>query len=195
MHLTISIISRFGHSGRSGSHARPITSATGGPIFQVGIEQTIALKRLASIFEGAKQRKSKNSLTPKDGIENTAPQRVQTTVSPPRVAGTDADQISLGPNSSLQSTPNSHCRQKTPARRIVTPQTSHGMVRCSTRQHNLSQDMMAETIDQANHCFVNSAQPKTQYTKEPSDNTEVIILPEMANAVVCPATCKSLKHQ
>jgi hypothetical protein len=32
IHLTISIISRFGHSGHSGSHARTITSATGGPI-------------------------------------------------------------------------------------------------------------------------------------------------------------------
>jgi hypothetical protein len=57
---------------------------------KVGNEQTIALKRLASIFEGAKQRKSKTTLTPTDGIENTAPQRVQTTVSPPRVADTDA---------------------------------------------------------------------------------------------------------
>jgi hypothetical protein len=100
-----------------------------GPFCQVGNEHTIALKRLASIFEGAKQRKSKNTLTPKDGIENTAPQRVQTTVSPPRVAGTDVDQISLQPISSSQSTPNSHRRQKTPARRIVTPQTPHVMVR------------------------------------------------------------------
>jgi hypothetical protein len=60
------------------------------PFCKVGNEQTIALKRLASIFAGAKQRKSKTILTPTDGIENTAHQRVQTTVSPPRVAGTDA---------------------------------------------------------------------------------------------------------
>jgi hypothetical protein len=99
-----------------------------GPFCQVGNEQTIALKQLASIFEGAKQRKSKNTRTPKDGIENTAPQRVQTTVSPPGVAGTDAAQMSLQPISSSQSTPNSHRRQKTPARRIVTPQTPHVMV-------------------------------------------------------------------
>jgi hypothetical protein len=125
-----------------------------GPFCKVGDEQTIALKRLASIFEGAKQRKSKTILTPTDRIENTAPQRVQTTVSPPRVAGTDAEQIYLQPNTSLQSTPNLHCRQKTPARGIVTPQTPHVMVRRSARQqHNLSQDMMAETINQANHCF------------------------------------------
>jgi hypothetical protein len=166
-----------------------------GPFCHVGNKQTIALKRLASIFEAAKQRKSKNTLTPKYGIENTAPPRVQTTVSPPRVANTDAEQISLQPISSSQSTPTSHRRQKTPDRRKVTPQTPHVMVPRSARQQNLSQDMMAETINQATHCFAISAQPKTQYTKKPSDNTEVILLPEMANAVICPETGKSLKHQ
>jgi hypothetical protein len=53
--------------------------------------------------------------------------------------------------------------------------------------------MIAETINQANHCFAISAQP--HYTKKTSDNTEVILLPEMANAVICPETSKSLKHQ
>jgi hypothetical protein len=134
-----------------------------GPFCQVGNDQTIALNQLASIFKTAKQRKSKNTLTPTDGIENDAPQRMQTTVSPPRVSGTDAEQISLQPISSSQSTPNSHLRQKTLVRRIVTPQTSHVMVRRSARQQNLSQDMMAETISQAYHCFSISAQ--TQYTK------------------------------
>jgi hypothetical protein len=167
-----------------------------GPFCKVGDEQTIALKRLASIFEGAKQRKSKTILTPTDSIENTAPQRVQTTVSPPRVAGTDADQISLQPNTSSHSTSNSHRRQKTPAICIVTPQTPHVMVRRSARQqNNLFQDMMAETVSQENHCFSISAQPKTQNLKKPSDTRKVIILPEMANAVICPETGKSLKHQ
>jgi hypothetical protein len=133
-----------------------------GPFCKVGNKQTLALKRLASIFADAKQQKSKTILTPTDGIENTAPQRVQTTVSPPRVAGTDSQQISLQPNISSHSTPNSHRRQKTPPRRIVTPQTPHVMVRRSARQqHNLSQDKVAETINQANHCFSISAQPQT----------------------------------
>jgi hypothetical protein len=167
-----------------------------GPFCKVSDEQTIALKRLASIFEGAKQQKSKTILTPTDGIEITAPQRVQTTVSPPRVADTDAQQISPQPNTSSHSTPNSHRRQKTPARRVVTPQTPHVMVRRSARQqHNLSQDMMAETISQANHCFSISAQPKNLNSKKPSDNKKFIILPEMANAVICRETGKSLKHQ
>jgi hypothetical protein len=165
-----------------------------GPFCKAGDEQTIAFKRLASIFEGAKQRKTKNIITPNDGIENTAPPRVQTTASPPRVAGTDIQQIYPQPNTSSHSTPNSHRRQKTPARRAVTPQTPHVMVRRSARQkHNLSQDMMAETITQANHCFSISAQPKTLNSKKPSDNRNVIILPEMANAVICPETGKSLK--
>jgi hypothetical protein len=55
--------------------------------------------------------------------------------------------------------------------------------------------MMAETINQANHCFSISAQPKTQNSEKPSDNRKVILLPEMANAVFCPETGKSLKHQ
>jgi hypothetical protein len=55
--------------------------------------------------------------------------------------------------------------------------------------------MMAQTINQANHCFAISAQSKTQYTKNLSDNTKVFPLPEMANAVICPETGKSLKHQ
>jgi hypothetical protein len=125
--------------------------------------------------QNPKQQKTKNTLAPQDGIENNAPQRVQTTVSPPRVAGTDTEKIYLQPISSSQSTPNSHRRQKTPVRQIVTPQTSHVRVRRSARQQNLSQDMMAETINQANHCFAISAQ--TQYTKKPGDNTEVILLP------------------
>jgi hypothetical protein len=117
------------------------------PFFQVGDEQTIALQRLASIFVSAKPRNTNNPLAPQDKIENNAPQRVQTTVSRPRVAGTDTEQISLQHISPSQSTPNSHRRQQTPVRRIVTPQTPHVMVRHSARQQRLSQDMMAETIN------------------------------------------------
>jgi hypothetical protein len=53
--------------------------------------------------------------------------------------------------------------------------------------------MMAETMSQANHCFSISA--KTKYTHPPNKKTEIIISPEMVNAVVCPETGKSLKHQ
>jgi hypothetical protein len=193
MHLTISIISRFGNSGRRGSHARPITPATSGPILSGRQRTNDRLEAISKYFRIRETTKYKNALAPKDGIENNAPQRVQTTVSPPRVAGTDTEQISLQPNSPSQSTPNSHRRKNTPVRRIVTPQTPHVMVRRSARQQSLSQDMMAETINQAHHCFTISAQ--TKYTQQTSANTEVIILPEMANSVICPETGKSLKHQ
>jgi hypothetical protein len=164
-----------------------------GPFCQVCDEQAIALKRLAGIFASAKPRNKNNPLAPQDEIENNAPQRLQTTVSPPRVAGTDQEQISLQHISPSKLTPNSHRRQQTPVRRIVTPQTPHGMVRHSARQQKSSRDMMAETINQANHCFSISSQ--TKYTQQPSTNADTIISPEMANAVICPETGKSLKHQ
>jgi hypothetical protein len=53
--------------------------------------------------------------------------------------------------------------------------------------------MMAETLSQANHCFSISA--KIKYTHPPNENTDIIISLEMANAVICPETSKSLKHQ
>jgi hypothetical protein len=64
-----------------------------GPFCKVGDEQTIALKRLADIFEGATRQKSKIVIPPIDGVENAAPPRVQNTVSPPRVANTTAQKI------------------------------------------------------------------------------------------------------
>jgi hypothetical protein len=67
------------------------------------------------------------------------------------------------------------------------------MVRRSSRQQNLSQDMMAETVSQANHCFSISASTKIIHSKTPTSGC--VTLPEMANAVVCPETGKSLKHQ
>jgi hypothetical protein len=89
-----------------------LSPQSAGPFCQVGDEQTIALKRLASICVSAKPRNTNNPLAPQDEMENNAPQRVQTTVSPPRVAGTDPEQMSLQHISPSQSTPNSHRRQK-----------------------------------------------------------------------------------
>jgi hypothetical protein len=132
-----------------------------GSFCKVGDEQTIALKCLADIFEGATQRKSKVVIPPTNGVENAAPLRVQNTVSPPRVANKTAQKMCPQPNTSSHSTPNSHRRQQTPARRAVTPPTPPVMVRCSAgQQHNLSQDMIAETSSQENHCFSISANQK-----------------------------------
>jgi hypothetical protein len=67
------------------------------------------------------------------------------------------------------------------------------MVRRSARQQHLSQDMMAETWAQENHCFSISADTKINYPSTPK--TESVTLLEMANAVIFPETGKSLKHQ
>jgi hypothetical protein len=53
--------------------------------------------------------------------------------------------------------------------------------------------MMAETLAQANHCF--SISVNTTYNHSSNPKTAIILLPEMANAVICPDTGKSLKHQ
>jgi hypothetical protein len=167
-----------------------------GPFCRVGDEQTLALKGLADIFEGATQQKSKVVIPPTETVENTAPPRVQFTVSPPRVANTMAQQIPTQPTTSSHLAPNSHRRQYTPHRRAVTPPTPHVMVRRSAgHQYNLSQDMIAETINQANHCFSFSTNPEPQNSTKLNGKNQVIILPEMANAVIFPETGKSLKHQ
>jgi hypothetical protein len=111
-----------------------------GPFCQVGDEQAIALRRLANILGAVNLKSGKEKLTPQDEVESNAPQRVQTTVSPPRVAGQDPNQTSLQHIIPPHSSPNSHQRQQTPRRRVVIPQTPHGMVRRSARQQNLSQD-------------------------------------------------------
>jgi hypothetical protein len=67
------------------------------------------------------------------------------------------------------------------------------MVRRSARQNNLSQDMMTETLAQANHCFSISA--NTTYSHSSNQKTAIVLLPEMVNAVICPETGKYLKHQ
>jgi hypothetical protein len=52
------------------------------------------------------------------------------------------------------------------------------MVRHSAQQRcNLSQDMMAEEISQANHCFTISAHPKNPNPKINISDKEVIMLP------------------
>jgi hypothetical protein len=67
------------------------------------------------------------------------------------------------------------------------------MVRRISRQQNLSQDMMAETLSQANHCF--SISDSTKFIHPVTPAIKGVILTEMVNAVICPETGKSLKHQ
>jgi hypothetical protein len=128
---------------------------------KVGDEQTLALKRLADIFEGATRQKSKVVIPPTERVKNVAPPRVQNLVSPPRVENTTAQQRPTQKTISSHLTPNSHRIQHTPHRWAVIPPTPHVMVRRSAgQQYNLSQDMIAETINQATHCFSISTNPR-----------------------------------
>jgi hypothetical protein len=166
-----------------------------GPLCQVGDTQTLALERLAAIFEGATRRKTKINVSPTEKEDNNAPPRVRTHVSPSRVPNTTAKNLSPHHNKPPDSIPNSHRRLKTPLIRIVRPQTPYAMVRHSAKQqYNLSQDLMAEALNQANHCFKISPHTRKQKPKISIANDNVIIMPEMANAVICPDTDKSLKQ-
>jgi hypothetical protein len=152
-----------------------------GPFCQVGDAQTIALKRLADIFEGATRQKTKIVVPPTEKEDSNSPPRVQTNVSPPRVQNTTAHHMSHQQHITTHSTPNSHRRQKTPVIRAVTQQTPHLVVRRSARQqYNLSQDMMAEAIKQENHCFSISSHKTRQKSKISIASNEVIIMPEIA---------------
>jgi hypothetical protein len=167
-----------------------------GPFCKVGDEQTLALKRLADIFKGATRQKSRVVIPPAETVGHDAPPRVQHTVSPPRVQNTATQQRVAQQTTSSHLAPNSHRRPHTPHRRAVTPPTPHVMVRRSASQkHNLSQEMIAETINQANHCFSLPTTPSNKNQKKVINNNHIIIMPEMANAVICPETGKSLKHQ
>jgi hypothetical protein len=55
--------------------------------------------------------------------------------------------------------------------------------------------MIAETINQANDRFSFPTTPSNKTQKKVINNEQIIIIPEMANAVICPETGKSLKHQ
>jgi hypothetical protein len=165
-----------------------------GPFYQVGDTQTLALKRLATIFEGATQQRTKDNVPPAKKNNDNAPLRVPTRVSPPRVPNTAAQSMSPQHKNRSESVQNSH-RRLNPSMRAVTPHTPHDMVRRSATQlYNLSQDMMAVSLSQANHCFSISPNEQKQKTKGSMTSDNIIIMPEMANAVICPDTCKSLKH-
>jgi hypothetical protein len=133
---------------------------------------------------------------PAETVGNDAPLGVQITVSPMRVQNTETPQRMAQQTTSSLLTPNSHRRPHTPHRRAVTPPTPHVMVRRSaSHKYIFSQDMIADTSNQANHCFYFPTRPSTKTEKKVIDNEQIIIMPEMANAVICPETSKSLKHQ
>jgi hypothetical protein len=85
--------------------------------------------------------------------DRDAPRRVQIEVSPLRVVNGTTPARAVQPADITSMTPNLHWRSSTTPTRAVTPNTRHTMIRCSTQQQKLTNDMLAETIQQANHVF------------------------------------------
>jgi hypothetical protein len=69
------------------------------------------------------------------------------------------------------------------------------MLICSAHQQNLTNDMLAETVQQANHLLSLLTVPTIRSPTKNENNTPIIIMPEMPNALICPDTGKSLNHQ
>jgi hypothetical protein len=79
--------------------------------------------------------------------------------------------------------------------RYVTPTTPHDMTRRSAGTINFSQDMLEETVQQVHHIFYLSMGPSnTPAILQQTKSEQIIIMHEMANAVICPDTGKSFKH-
>jgi hypothetical protein len=103
-----------------------------GPFWQVGDEQTLALKRLAAILEGAtRSHKSKVLISPAEMVGNDAPPRVQITVSPPRVKHAATPQRLAQQTTTSILTPNLHRRQHHSQKSGKTTNTTcHGEKKC-----------------------------------------------------------------
>jgi hypothetical protein len=167
-----------------------------GPFCQVGDKQMFDLQRLAAIFKGALPVCKKDTLSPLfETNDIDAPPRVQIEVSPPRVINGATPVRVIQPTFITSTTPNSHRRLSPPPARAVTPNTPHDMIRRSAQEQNLANDMLAETIQQANHVLSLPTGPTSRSPTQNARDTPIIIMPEMDNAVICPDTGKSLKHQ
>jgi hypothetical protein len=93
-------------------------------------------------------------------------------------------------------TPNSQPQATYPSQKSGNTTDTHVMVRQGASQKYIFlQDMIAETINQANHCLSFPTGPITETQKKVIHNEQIIIMPEMCNAVICPETGKSLKQQ
>jgi hypothetical protein len=104
-----------------------------------------------------------------------SPQKERLFASAPRV---------VVPTASNQMTPNSHGRLQTTPHSVVTPITPYHMIRRIAGPLNLSQDMLDETVQHANHVFSLPLAPSNiPDIMQPTKNEQIIIMHEMANAV------------
>jgi hypothetical protein len=167
-----------------------------GSCCSVGDEKMLTLQRLAAIFEGAISARQKDMTSPLCEINDIdAPLRVKIAVSLPRVVNGTTNFRSVQPTVITSTTPNSHRRLSTTPARAVTPNTPHAIIRRSNHQQNLTNDMLAKTIQQANHVVSLPSDSTSRSPTQEATDTPIIIMPEMDNAVICPEPGKSLQHQ
>jgi hypothetical protein len=112
----------------------------------------LAIQRLAAIFEGALTTYKKDMTSPPFKINDIdEPPRLQIAVSPLRVVNGTTHNRTIQPSGISSMTPRSHRRLNPTPAIAVTPNIPHAMIRRSTHQQNLTNEMLAETIQQANH--------------------------------------------
>jgi hypothetical protein len=158
-----------------------------GPFCQVGDEQRLALQQLKAIFDGSLPARKKDTTSPLCEINDSdAPLRVQLAASPLRVVRGTTPVRAVQSIVITSTTPNSHWRLITTPARAVTPNTPHAMIRRSTNHQNLTNDMLAETVQHANHVFSLPTGSTIRSPPHEAMDTPIIIMPEMADAVICP---------
>jgi hypothetical protein len=139
----------------------------------------IALEHLSSIFELALPSHTMIMTSPQVEISDSdTPPRVHNTVSPPRVPNAATPPRVVQPIVTHIATPNS-----TPCR-AVTPSTTHHMIMISSTQFFLSNGMLAETVQKANHIFSLPTGPSVRTAKSTTQTEQLIIIPKMVNAVI-----------
>jgi hypothetical protein len=116
--------------------------------------------------------------------------RVQIAVSPPRVLNGATPAREIQPTIITSTTPDSHRRLRPTPARTVTLNTPHAMIRRSAHQQNLTNDMLAETIQQANCVFSLPTGPTIRSPTQKAKDTPIIVMPEMANELICPDSGK-----
>jgi hypothetical protein len=80
--------------------------------------------------------------------------------------------------------PDSHQRLSPHICRVVTPSTPHYMIPRSAIQQNLSNGMLAETVQPSNHVFSLPTGQAIRSETSTTNNTTVIIMPKMASIVM-----------
>jgi hypothetical protein len=108
-----------------------------GPFAQVGNDQLIALKNLATIFEGALPTHKQRSATSLLNNTSNSPHRVDITESPHKGHMPASAPRVVEPTSSNKIKPNYHRRLQTMPHRLVTAITPHHMARRSVGPLNL----------------------------------------------------------